>query len=195
MVSVREQPAVSEPEGRSATEWSLIQRALAGDRAALEELLGPHQPSLVGLCYGILGHAEDAEDAAQETFLRALRALSSFRGEAAFRSWLFRIAINLCSTRKRSQRWTEAWDEEASVRAVSALSPEAIALSRLQMSEALSHLLPRQRAILLLREWEGWSLAEIAEAMGWNEVRVRNELHKARRALIEARRREEEERR
>src|SRR5438552_5037953 len=103
MVSAGEQPAVGEAEGCSTAEWALIQRGLTGDRSALDQLLGPHQQALVGLCYGILGHAQDAEDAVQETFLRALRALSSFRGEAAFRSWLFRIAINICSTKKRAQ--------------------------------------------------------------------------------------------
>src|SRR5215210_8113101 len=109
MLRVGEQPAVSEAEGRSATEWALIQRALAGDRSAMEALFRPHQQPLVGLCYGILGQAEEAEDAAQETILRALRSLATFRGDAAFRSWLFRIAINLCATRKRSERWSEPW--------------------------------------------------------------------------------------
>jgi RNA polymerase sigma-70 factor, ECF subfamily len=193
MVGVREPLAMREPEGKPATDWALIQRALAGERSALEALLGPHQPSLVGLCFGILGHTEDAEDAAQETFLHALRSLASFRGDSAFRSWLFRIAINICATRKRSQRWTEPWDEERSRQLSSTSSPEVIALRRLHMSHLLHRLLPRQRAILLLREWEGWSLAEIAEAMGWNEIRVRNELYKARRALIEARRQDEGE--
>src|SRR5436190_20701408 len=161
MVSAGEQPAVSEAEGCSTAEWALIRRGLSGDSSALDELLGPHQPALVGLCYGILGHRQDAEDAVQETFLRALHALASFRGEAAFRSWLFRIAINLCSSRKRAQHHTEPWDEEGDLPASNPLSPEAIALTRLQIGEALKRLLPRQRAILLLREWEGWSLAEI----------------------------------
>jgi RNA polymerase sigma-70 factor, ECF subfamily len=195
IVRVGEGLAVSEVEGSAAAERALIQRGLTGDRSALDQLLGPHQQALVGLCYGILSHAQDAEDAVQETFLRALRALSSFRGEAAFRSWLFRIAINICSTKKRAQHWTEPWDEGESLHASDPPSPEAIALTRLQIDEALKKLLPRQRAILLLREWEGWSLAEIAETMGWNEVRVRNELYKTRRALIEARRRDEGEKR
>src|SRR6266849_5903155 len=111
IVRVGEGLAVSEVEGSAAAERALIQRGLTGDRSALDQLLGPHQQALVGLCYGILGHAQDAEDAVQETFLRALRALASFRGEAAFRSWLFRIAINICSSRKRAQHRTEPWAE------------------------------------------------------------------------------------
>src|SRR5712691_10305117 len=112
MVGVGEQRGGGEAGGGSAAEAALIRAARAGDRAALEELLGPHQRALVGFCYGILGSVEDAEDAAQETFLRALRALPTFRGEAAFRSWLFRIAFNLCSTWKRFRRPTEPWREE-----------------------------------------------------------------------------------
>src|SRR5947209_13549413 len=63
---------------------ALVRAALAGDRAALEQLLGPHRRSVVAICYGILGNPEDAEDAAQETFLRALRGLSTFRRDAPF---------------------------------------------------------------------------------------------------------------
>ena len=74
---------------------ALVRAALAGDRAALEQLLGPHRRSVVAICYGILGNPEDAEDAAQETFLRALRGLSTFWRDAAFRSWLIRIALNI----------------------------------------------------------------------------------------------------
>jgi RNA polymerase sigma-70 factor (ECF subfamily) len=107
IVGAGEQIAVSQPEGGSAAEAALIRAALAGDRAALEQLLGPHRRSVVAVCYGILGNAEDAEDAAQETFLRALRGLARFRGDSAFRSWLIRIALNLCFSRKRSRHPTE----------------------------------------------------------------------------------------
>src|SRR4051794_13519738 len=79
-----------------AAEAMLLKAGRGGDRAALEELLALHKHPLYALCRGMLGHADDAEDAVQETFLHALRALSTFRGDAAFRSWLFRIAINIC---------------------------------------------------------------------------------------------------
>jgi RNA polymerase sigma-70 factor (ECF subfamily) len=155
----------------------------------LEQLLSLHYRSLFVLCHGILGHAEDAEDAVQETFLRALHGLSGFRGDAAFRTWLFRIALNLCLRWKASRQPTEPWEEERlSTRAET--SPEAMALRHLRMREALRSLMPRHRALLLLKEREGWSLAEIAAALGWNEKRVENELAKARRALVEWRRRD-----
>jgi RNA polymerase sigma-70 factor (ECF subfamily) len=171
----------------AADEAALLQAGRAGDLAALDRLLAAHKHALFVLCSGILGHAEDAEDAVQETFLRALHGLARFRGESAFRSWLFRIAINVCLRWKAGRRPTELWDEERSPAASSA-SPEAIALGRLQVMEALRHLTPPHRALLLLKEREGWSAAEIAAALGWNEKRVYNELYKARCALADWRR-------
>jgi RNA polymerase sigma-70 factor, ECF subfamily len=166
----------------------LLAAGRAGDRTALDQLLALHERPLFALCYGILGHAEDAEDAVQETFLRALRALPGFRGDAAFRTWLFRIAVNVCLKRKSDRAPAVPWDEEPTDTSPSTASPETIALRQLRLMEALRALLPRQRAVLLLKEREAWSLAEIAAAMGWNERQVRYELSKARQALAEWRR-------
>src|SRR5438034_9242831 len=189
MVGAGEQIAVSEAEGGSPAESALIRAGLAGDRAALEQLLGPHRRSVMAVCYGVLGNAEDAEDAAQETLLRALRGLSRFRGDSAFRSWLIRIALNICFSWKRAHRPTELW-EEGAMPAHDTASPERIALSHLGLMEALDSLPPHRRAALLLKEWEGWSMAEIGALMGWNEDRVKNELYRARRSMVEWQRRE-----
>jgi RNA polymerase sigma factor (sigma-70 family) len=193
MVGVQGWPAVSEGESRPAAEAALLRAGLAGDRAALGELLALHERALVAFCLGILGNIEDAEDAAQETFLRALQGLAGFRGEATLRTWLFRIAVNICLRWKAARHPTEPWDEERAPTSSASTTPEAMALDRLRRLEALSHLPRRQRVIFLLKEWEGWSAAEIGRAMGWNEMRVRNELSKARRTLIEWRRRDEGE--
>jgi RNA polymerase sigma-70 factor (ECF subfamily) len=181
--------ASTEREDAAAGEARLLQAGRAGDRAALERLLVPYERPLFALCRGILGHAEDAEDAVQETFLRALRALPAFRGEAAVRSWLYRIAVNVCLDRKRSHHATEPWDDEQTSGA-SHPSPERIALHHLRLTEALGALQPRQRVVLLLKELEGWSAAEIAQTVGWNEKKVYNELHRARLALAAWRRRD-----
>jgi RNA polymerase sigma-70 factor (ECF subfamily) len=173
-----------------AAEVALLRAGLAGDDAALDRLLALHERALFALCHGILGHTEDAEDAVQETFLRALRAFTSFRGDAAFRTWLFRIAVNLCLQWKASHHRTEPWDEERSSNRAEGASPEAVALRQLRIREALSNLQPRHRALLLLKEREGWSVAEIAAALGWSERQVRYELSKARRSLVEWRRRD-----
>src|SRR5207244_1450305 len=142
---------------RSAAEAALLRAGQAGDQAALDQLLAPHERPLLALCRGILGHTEDAEDAAQEALFRALRALPRFRpGQAAFRTWLFRIAINVCLNWKRDQRPSEPWDEERASPGFEAASPEVLALQRLQITEALGTLPPHHRAILLLKVVEGW---------------------------------------
>jgi RNA polymerase sigma-70 factor, ECF subfamily len=194
MVSVPAWLVVGEIEDRSA-EAELIAAGRAGDPAALERLLARHQQALFQLCCGVLGCPEEAEDAVQETFLRALRALPGFRGEASFRTWLFRIALNLCLRWKSSRPTSAPWSEDV-LSEHSAMpagpSPEVIALRQLRVREALGRLQPRQRAVLLLKEREGWSVAEIGRTMGWKPNRVEYELQKARRALIEWRRESEE---
>jgi RNA polymerase sigma-70 factor (ECF subfamily) len=177
-------------EEGSVGEAYLLQAARAGDRAALEALLAPHERRLYVLCRGILGHAQDAEDAVQETFLRALTALPGFRGDAPVRAWLFRIAVNVCLEWKRSRYPTEPWDATNASVPSDVASPEAIVLRQMRVMEALQALLPRHRAILLLKELEGWSLAEIAAALRWKTDRVKNELSRARRALADWRQRD-----
>ena len=86
-----------------ADEKRLLGAARTGDTAALERLLARHEPGLRALCRGVLNHAEDAEDAIQETFLRALRALPAFREQAGLRTWLFRIALNVCLENRRGR--------------------------------------------------------------------------------------------
>jgi RNA polymerase sigma-70 factor (ECF subfamily) len=184
--------AVSEIESGPPAESALLRAALAGDRAALGELLERHQRPLIRFCFGILGNIEDAEDAAQETFLRVLDGLSGFRGDSAFRTWLYRIAVNVCLRWKAARRPTEPLDDERDVAGSRLLPPEAIALGRLQQMEALRTLPPRQRVIFLLKEWEGWSVAEIAVATRWTPNRVKTELSNARRTLVEWRRKMEE---
>jgi RNA polymerase sigma-70 factor (ECF subfamily) len=177
---------VGEFEPGTTIEAELVRAGQAGDPAALEQLLRLHQRALFTLCRGILGHAEDAEDAVQETHLRALRALPGFRpGRAAFRTWLFRIAVNVSLNWKRDRRAADPWDEDHAAAASLTASAEAIALRRLQVREALSELPPRHRALIVLKLVEGWSVAEIAAAMGWSPIRVKNELAKARRTLAE----------
>jgi RNA polymerase sigma-70 factor, ECF subfamily len=187
-VSVRQWSlVVGESDERAAAEAGLLRAGQAGDRAALDRLLALHERGLLAFCRGILGHAEDAEDAAQETLFRALRALPRFQPrQATFRTWLFRIAVNVCLDWRRDHRPTEPWDEaRPSVTSRETASPETLALRRLQVMEALSGLPPHRRAVLLLKELEGWSAAEIGEAMGWSSKRVYNELYNARCALAE----------
>jgi RNA polymerase sigma-70 factor (ECF subfamily) len=189
MVSFPRWLAVGERQEGSAVEAELLRAGQAGDPAALEGLLAMHKRSLLALCYGILGHVDDAEDAAQETCLRVLRALPRFRGESAFRTWLFRIAVNVCLKWKANRRPTEPWSEGRSGISTNTTSPEAIALRHLEVMEALDGLPRRSRVILVLKVIEGWSVGEIGAALGRSPIQVQNELARARRALAEWRRR------
>jgi RNA polymerase sigma-70 factor (ECF subfamily) len=188
----------AEPGNETTADAALLRAAREGDHAAVDRLLARHERGLFALCYDVLGgHADDAEDAVQETFLRALRALPGYRGDAAFRTWLFRIALNLCLRWKRRRRVTASWDDVSSLPAPCSdyrdgqgASPEATALRHLRVREALARLLPRHRAVLILKEREGWSVAEIAAGLRWTQRRVEYELSCARRALAEWRRAE-----
>jgi len=171
------------PEKQEATEdETLLQRALAGETAALDRLLSPCQPALYALCRNMLGHAEDAEDAVQETYLRAIRALPQFRRDANVHSWLFRIAVNVCLNRKRDRGKTVPL-ETAPDQAITQVSPETATLAQIEIDQALAVLSLRQRTVFLLREQQGWSVPEIAEALHCTHRRINNELYQTRRAL------------
>ncbi len=151
----------------------------------MERLLSGHERPLYLLCYGILGRREDAEDAVQETFLRAVRGLRGFRGEMGIKAWLTRIGVNVCLEQKRRHRRrpeTECLDLGSEPQCA---SPEAEILERLSVFEALAALPPRGRAVLLLKEREGWTTSEIARATRRTERQVYYELQKAYRALAD----------
>ena len=191
--------------GRSLFVGSLLAEVAAarsGDEAAMERLLLPHEASLRATCRGILGRPDEADDAVQETFLRALRHLERYRGEASFKTWLTRIAINVCLDWKRARRpqmslqdW-EAREGEVAALATGAIpSPEAQVIDQMLLAAALGILSPRRRAAFVLREAEGWSDLEIAAVTGWSAARVKVELYRTRRALAAwGRRRRQQER-
>lgn len=162
---------------------TLVRAAQQGDLAAMEGLFARHERAIVTVCYSVLGSREDAEDAAQEAFILAVRGLKGFRGSSAFRTWLYRIAVNTCLNHKRRSKSEERWLDVASGHSVA--SPEQGALTRIHAAQALSRLMPRQRAVIILREVQGLSAQEIGQTMGWNEQKVRNELFRARQVLRE----------
>jgi RNA polymerase sigma-70 factor, ECF subfamily len=169
---------------------ALLARGRSGNAEALERLLARHEPGMLALCRGLLGRRDDAEDAVQEAFLRALRALHRFRGDSSVRTWLYRIAVNVCLEWKRSRGFGHAslsFDMEGSHP-----SPEADVLARARLDDALAALLPRQRAVILLKELHGFSAAEAAAAMGWSVTRAQNELYSARKRLAAWRTSEDE---
>jgi RNA polymerase sigma-70 factor (ECF subfamily) len=176
----------------------------------LEQRLEQHRSELTGYCYRMLGSPFEAEDAVQDTFLRAWRAFDRFEGRAAFRSWLYRIATNVCldmlNSRNRRARPMDfgpsvepvesnlntlpevSFIEPIPTSLVSAESdPAEVAVQRdtirLAFVAALQHLPARQRAVLILCEVLRWKAGEVAELLDTSVASVNSALQRARATL------------
>jgi len=175
-----------------------------------------HRPALLGHCYRMLGSVVDAEDAVQETMLRAWKALPKFDGRASLRTWLYRIATNVCLDEREARtrrvrpmdggvqvtadtvpmplperprtHWLEPVPDVAALPADADPAEQAVLREgiRLAFVAALQHLPPRQRAGLLLTEVLGWSAAEVAVALDTSVAAVNSAVQRAR-ATLQAR--------
>ncbi|WP_242623256.1 RNA polymerase sigma factor [Pseudonocardia sediminis] len=179
------------PAARAALdETTLVVRAQEGDVHAFEELARRHQDALFRVAVRVLGNRTDAEDALQEALLDAWKKIGSFRGEAAFSTWMYRIVTNRCTALLRRSRPTVPVSEvgEDVLASTGSRSPERAAEVDAEMA-ALSRVLGRlpddQRTCWVLRELEGLGYAEIAEITGAGETAVRGRIHRARTALAE----------
>jgi RNA polymerase sigma-70 factor, ECF subfamily len=180
--------------------------------ADAERQLEEHRSELTAYCYRMLASPFEAEDAVQETFLRAWRSLDRFEGRAALRSWLYRIATNVCldmlSSRERRARPMDLGPAREPIEANLNTLPEVtwiqpipdglatpegdpaeVAVSRetirLAFVAALQHLPPRQRAVLILCEVLRWKASEVAELLGTSVAAVTSALQRARATLEE----------
>lgn len=164
-------------------ETQLLQEARAGSRVAQGVLLERYRERVTNLAYSLLHSRDDAEDAAQEAFAQAFSSLQSFRGEASFWTWLYRITLNLCLHRKRrSKENCESFDDHELPAHGDA---EAEAIARLTVSRTLDALPETLRVALILREMQGLSYEEIARVLAIPEGTVRSRLHEARRRFRE----------
>jgi len=149
---------------------------------SFEQILRERETEILRTAFRILGNWADAEDVAQESFLRLHRHGIDFVNDAALRSWLYRVAVNLCLDRVRMSKPFEELPElesaSASVEAVIVLDERKRA-----MMTALGKLALRERAAIVLREIEGLSTAEVAAVLGSSEVTVRSQVAKAIRKL------------
>ena len=174
-------------------ENALLARAQNGDSAAFEEIVRAHEATVYRLALRQLGSREDAEDAAQEVFLKAWTALGSFRGESKLSVWLYRITSNVCTDALRRRRETvslSAENEDGEPLELELpderFDPAAL-LERKDLRErigaALTLLPPEAREILLLREIGGRSYDEIAETLELDIGTVKSRIFRARKKL------------
>ena len=173
---------------------ALIDACLAGQTDAFGLLVERYQDRLLHTLVCILGSREDAKDVAQDAFVQAFRKLETFRREASFYSWLFRIAINAAVTfqrRSRRSRVALSTDREHGVEPCDE-HPEArpshgieSAERQAQVRAALNQLTPEYRTALVLKEIEGLKYEEIAEQVGCPLGTVRSRIHRARAELRE----------
>lgn len=166
-------------------EASLVARLRRGDGRAFEELVIAYQHRVFGVALRMLGNRAEAEEVAQETFLRAHRALPEFRGEARLHTWLYAIASRLCLNRLASpDRRLVRGDDEALAAAAAGEPSAAAMLERAELDaavrDAIAALPEDRRIVVVLRDLEGLSYEDIAEALGLELNTVRSRLHRAR---------------
>lgn len=183
----RNGPAAPGPRG-VLDEATLVARAQDGDVHAFTELARRHQDALYRVAVRVLGERADAEDALQEALLDAWRRIGTFRGDAAFSTWMYRIVTNRCTALARRNRRTAPLPDDTPAQDAGARSPERAAevdAELAALSLAVRELPHDQRTCWVLRELEGLGYAEIAEVTGAGEAAVRGRIHRARAALAE----------
>jgi RNA polymerase sigma-70 factor (ECF subfamily) len=150
-----------------------------------EEFVLSQQARLLRLCAGILSDSAEAQDAAQEVFVKAYRAWESFRGESSRETWVYRIAVRHCVDRLRGRtRYREIFSaEDETDPSGTAVADVLSAETRLAAREVLAALPEGDRTILALREIEGLSYEELAQVLEVSVEAVRSRLARARRAL------------
>ena len=152
--------------------------------AWLERAMEQYEESLLRMCFVYLGDAQLAEDAVQETFLKAYRSLSGFRGEASEKTWLLRIAINTCKDVRRGA-WFRHVDRNVALDQLREPSAPDAAFDD-SLTRAVMALKPRYRAAVLLCYYKGLTGQEAAQALGVSRATVMNRLRKAKEQIKKA---------
>jgi RNA polymerase sigma-70 factor (ECF subfamily) len=173
-----------------ADEILWVKRARHGDESAFSQLVEAYQRPVFNLCYRMLGDAAEAEDAAQETFIRAYTRLASYDPNRKFSSWILAIASHYCIDRLRQRRMSlVAWDDLPTGSWLSDMQPkpEEVVLhheTQRQVRELLNELPPDYRAVVALRYWHELSYEEIAETLHTTVPAIKSRLFRARQMMV-----------
>jgi RNA polymerase sigma-70 factor (ECF subfamily) len=188
------QMPIPEPDPKVARECELIQRVLAGEKDLFYELIRPYERGVFLAAASILGNDTDAEDTAQEAFLKAYRNLAGFRKESKFSTWLVQIAINEAKMKLRKDRRhrCESIDAGRETNEGDYIPTDfadwreipSEALEQSELREALNHALnslpEKYRTVLVLRDVQQMSIAETAKTLGISEENVKTRTSRAR---------------
>ncbi|MGE5221873.1 MAG: RNA polymerase sigma factor [Omnitrophica WOR_2 bacterium] len=165
------------------SEWLL--KAIKGDSIAFSSLIETYQGPVYNLCYRMLGDPNEAEDAAQETFLRAYRSIKRYDSQRPFSTWVLSIAAHYCIDQIRKRRFNQVSYEENPLIDPPDLNPGPE--SSLMMSEEqikiqglLKSLNPQDRAAIIMLYWYEFSYEEISQALSMSVSAVKSRLHRAR---------------
>jgi len=180
-------------EDCSIDDLEIIDKIRLGDRNAFASLVLKYEVKVRGYCYNILLNSQDAEDAAQEIFIKAFRSLDSFRGDSAFRTWLYRISLNHCRDflRKKKRKPTQSLDnliEEQGDKIQALLTSSSSAEKSVENRQLINKLfasLPEQyQEVLVLREVQGCSYQEISDVLDCSLDAVKARIRRARVEII-----------
>jgi len=187
-------------EEKQTSDKQLVLRAQKGDANAYRELVERYQSRAHAVAMGVVGNYQDAEDIAQEAFVKAYKSLDSFRGQSSFYTWLYRIVFNLSIdlSRKAYRRSEFGTETQGAMDAVVSTSTNAGAYMatiggpderlrrteiRVRFKQAMAELSEEHRVVIVLREIEGLSYTEISDVVGCSKGTVMSRLHHARKRL------------
>lgn len=173
------------PEPTAVDDGPLVRSARDGDRRAFEALYRRHVGRVYGLCLRLTGHIANAEELTQDAFVRAWSSLDSYRGDAAFGTWLYRLTANVVIDHQRKQRsWFSRFssiDDESFIE----MGHEIAHGDRRDLEAAIAKLPKGARQVFVLHDIEGWQHDEIAEKTGTAVGTCKAQLHRARKLLQE----------
>ncbi len=168
--------AIDIEERKRERAW--LDRCAAGDEKAIRWVLDKYRDRVIRLAGHVLHNPREAEDVAQEAFVKAFRQIGQFRGDSGFYAWLYRIVINICLDRMRRKSASSEMPLEETICNFVAVNPDVE--KRLSVEQVLNSLSPPMRAALVLREVEGLEYAEIADVLQIPLGTVRSRLNTAR---------------
>ena len=184
------------PGGSPEEDAALVRAFQAGNKGAFDKLVLKHQDKLFNLCYWFLGDYHEANDSAQEAFIKAYRSLKKFRSESTFSTWLYRIAVNTCKNRlksfdyrqKKKMVWLDNPGGPEGGSTTMEIQDEAVSpMVELEKKErlvvikrAIDSLPTEQKVVVVLRDIDGLPYEEIASITGFNLGTVKSRLARAR---------------